>query len=111
MRRIPLYSGGTGGTIERRRVFVTSLGLVLLVLGAAAAVAEAHVVSYGVLGTAAVAALATGLALIVGGAGGGVTVAIVPAWPRRRRGRLPRARRRPGRWRPGGRRCAVDRWA
>jgi membrane-bound serine protease (ClpP class) len=56
---------------------VTSIGLVLLVLGAALAVAEAHVVSYGILGTAAVAALATGLALLVGGAGGDLTVAIV----------------------------------
>jgi membrane-bound serine protease (ClpP class) len=58
---------------------VATLGLVLMVLGAALAVAEAHVVSHGALGTAAVAALGGGLGLIVAGAGAGLAVALAVA--------------------------------
>ena len=52
------------------------LGLVFLLMGAALAVAEAHVPTHGALGTAAVAAAATGLALVVGGAGFGLALAL-----------------------------------
>jgi membrane-bound ClpP family serine protease len=55
---------------------MSEIGLVLLVLGAALAVAEAHVPSYGALGTAAVAAFAGGAALMIAGAGLGLTFAI-----------------------------------
>ena len=53
-----------------------TLGVALLVLGAALAVAEAHVVSHGVLGGAAVVALASGVALGVVGAGGGLAAGL-----------------------------------
>jgi membrane-bound ClpP family serine protease len=56
---------------------MSGLGLALVILGAALAATEAHVVSHGVLGTLAVAALATGLALTVAGAGSGVLAAVV----------------------------------
>jgi membrane-bound serine protease (ClpP class) len=55
---------------------MSEVGLILLVLGAALAVAEAHVPSHGALGGAAVAAVATGLALVVGGAGLGLALAL-----------------------------------
>ncbi|MCW2957722.1 MAG: serine protease [Solirubrobacterales bacterium] len=55
---------------------MTTFGLVLLVLGTALAVAEVHVVSHGILGAAAVAALAAGITLLVDGAGGDLTLAI-----------------------------------
>ncbi|MCW2996840.1 MAG: hypothetical protein JWN65_389, partial [Solirubrobacterales bacterium] len=55
---------------------MSSFGLALLVLGTALAVTEAHVVSHGILGTAALAALAAGIALLVGGAGGGLALAL-----------------------------------
>jgi membrane-bound ClpP family serine protease len=55
---------------------VSSFGLALLILGTALAVTEAHVVSHGILGTAALAALAAGIALLVGGAGGGLALAL-----------------------------------
>jgi membrane-bound serine protease (ClpP class) len=53
-----------------------TLGLALLVLGAALAVAEAHVVSHGVLGIAAVLALAGGASLSVAGAGAGLAIGL-----------------------------------
>ena len=49
-----------------------ALGLLLVVLGAALAAAEAHVPSYGALGTGAVVALATGVALLLSAAGSAV---------------------------------------
>jgi membrane-bound serine protease (ClpP class) len=55
-------------------VFTT--GLALLVLGAILAVAEAHVVSHGILGVAAVVALAAGVSLSVVGAGAGLAVGL-----------------------------------
>ena len=55
---------------------MTTLGIVLLLAGAALAVAEAHVVSHGMLGSAAVAALVGGIALVVAGAGIGTAVAL-----------------------------------
>jgi len=55
---------------------VTTLGLVFLVLAAVLAVAEAHVVSFGILGGLAVASLAAGVALVVEGAGGDLAVAL-----------------------------------
>lgn len=53
-----------------------TLGLLLLILGAALAVAEAHVPSFGALGTGAIVALATGVALVLSAAGSAVLVAI-----------------------------------
>ena len=53
-----------------------TIGLLLLVLGAALAVAEAHVVAHGILGFGAVVALAGGIALSVAGAGAGVAVGV-----------------------------------
>ena len=53
-----------------------TLGLALLVLGTALAVAEAHVVSFGVLGTGAVLAFVAGIALVVDGAGGGLALGL-----------------------------------
>jgi membrane-bound ClpP family serine protease len=48
---------------------MSTLGIVLVFLGAALMVAEAHVVSHGVLGTGAAIALATGVALTLSDAG------------------------------------------
>jgi membrane-bound serine protease (ClpP class) len=55
---------------------VFTLGVALLILGAALAVAEAHVVSHGVLGGAAVVALAGGVGLSVVGAGAGLAAGL-----------------------------------
>ena len=55
---------------------MSQLGLLLLVVGAALAVVEAHVPTHGALGSAAVAAAAAGLALVVGGAGFGLALAL-----------------------------------
>ena len=55
---------------------MSELGLVLLLIGAALAVAEAHVPSFGALGAGAVAALAAGAALVIAGAGLGLTFAL-----------------------------------
>jgi membrane-bound serine protease (ClpP class) len=55
---------------------MSQLGLLLLVVGAALAVMEAHVPTHGALGSAAVAAAAAGLALVVGGAGFGLALAL-----------------------------------
>jgi membrane-bound ClpP family serine protease len=58
---------------------MTELGLLLLVVGAALAVVEAHVPTHGALGGAGVAAAAGGLALLVAGAGSGPAVAVAVA--------------------------------
>ena len=59
---------------------MTTLGLVLLGLGAALAVVEAHVSSYGIVGTAAVIALAAGIGVLAGAAGGGLAVGLAVAF-------------------------------
>jgi membrane-bound ClpP family serine protease len=56
---------------------VFALGLLLVILGAALAATEAHVVSPGVIGAAAVISLATGVALLVSAAGSAAIVAIL----------------------------------
>src|SRR3954451_10086767 len=58
---------------------MSELGLLLLVVGAALAVLEAHVPTHGALGGTAVAATAGGLALLVAGAGSGPAVAVAVA--------------------------------
>ena len=55
---------------------MSTFGIVLLLLGAALAAAEAHVPSHGVLGGGAAAAAAAGIALVVGGAGLGLAAAL-----------------------------------
>jgi membrane-bound ClpP family serine protease len=55
---------------------VSTSGIVLLLLGAALAVAEAHVPSHGALGSTAAVAFAVGIALVVAGAGVGTAVAL-----------------------------------
>ena len=55
---------------------MTALGLALLVIGAALAVVEAHVASYGILGALAVVALAVGAGVLVDAAGGGVALGL-----------------------------------
>ena len=53
-----------------------ALGLLLVLLGAALVAAEAHVPSHGALGAGAVAALATGVALLLSAAGSATLVAV-----------------------------------
>jgi membrane-bound ClpP family serine protease len=55
---------------------MSTFGIVLLLLGAALAAAEAHVPSHGALGSAAAVAVAGGVALVVAGAGFGTAVAL-----------------------------------
>ena len=55
---------------------MTGLGLLLVLVGAALVVAEAHVPSHGALGTAAAVALATGIGLLVSGAGLGAAAVL-----------------------------------
>ena len=55
---------------------MTALGLLLVLVGAALVVAEAHVPSHGLLGSAAVASLALGVVLAVTGAGAAAAVGI-----------------------------------
>jgi membrane-bound serine protease (ClpP class) len=55
---------------------MSQIGLFLLIVSAALAVAEAHVPTHGALGAAAVASLAAGIALVVGGAGTSILVAL-----------------------------------
>jgi membrane-bound ClpP family serine protease len=55
---------------------VSTLGIVLLLLGAALAAAEAHVPTHGAFGSAAALAVAGGIALVVEGAGFGTGVAV-----------------------------------
>jgi membrane-bound serine protease (ClpP class) len=60
---------------------LTALIIALLVAGASLLIAEAHVVSYGVLGVAGVAALVAGGVLAVDAAGGSVALALALAVP------------------------------
>jgi membrane-bound serine protease (ClpP class) len=55
---------------------VFALALLLLVLGAVLAAAEAHVPSHGVLGAGAVVSLAVGIALLLSAAGSAALVAV-----------------------------------
>lgn len=55
---------------------MSTFGIVLLLLGTALAVTEAHAPSHGALGTAAAVAFAAGIALTVAGAGLGVAAAL-----------------------------------
>jgi membrane-bound serine protease (ClpP class) len=55
---------------------VSTLGVVLVLMAAALAAAEAHVPSHGVLGGAAALVAAAGIALVVAGAGLGTAAAI-----------------------------------
>jgi membrane-bound serine protease (ClpP class) len=57
---------------------MSGIGLLLVLVGAALVVAEAHVPSHGALGTAAAVALAAGIGLLVSGAGLG-TAAVLGA--------------------------------
>jgi membrane-bound serine protease (ClpP class) len=58
---------------------MSEIGLVLLLVSAALAVAEAHVPTHGALGAAAVASLAAGLALVISGTGAGLLLALAVA--------------------------------
>jgi membrane-bound serine protease (ClpP class) len=60
---------------------MTALAVALLITGALLLVAEAHVVSYGVLGVTGIAALAAGGVLAVGAAGGSVVLGLAMALP------------------------------
>lgn len=55
------------------------LGIVLLAVGTALLIAEAHVVSYGILGVSGLAAMVLGSALAVDAAGGGLALVLVIA--------------------------------
>jgi membrane-bound ClpP family serine protease len=55
---------------------VSTIGIVLMLLGAALAAAEAHVPSHGALGGSAAVAAAAGLGLVIGGAGFGLAAAL-----------------------------------
>jgi membrane-bound ClpP family serine protease len=55
---------------------MSALGLLLVLVGAALVVAEAHLPSHGALGTGAVAALALGVALTLAGSGTATGVAV-----------------------------------
>jgi membrane-bound serine protease (ClpP class) len=55
---------------------MSTLGVVLVLVGAALMVAEAHVASHGVLGASAAAALALGVALTLSGAGAPAAVVL-----------------------------------
>ena len=55
---------------------MSEIGLFLLLVSAALAVAEAHVPTHGALGAAAVATLAAGVALVAGGAGTSILLAL-----------------------------------
>jgi len=55
---------------------MSEFGLVLLIVGAALAVAEAHVPTHGAMGAAAIASAATGVALMIAGAGLGLALAL-----------------------------------
>src|SRR5829696_6156773 len=76
---------GTPLARARRRRFtcmsegpiMSTLGIVLMLVGAALAAAEAHVPSHGALGSAAAVAVAAGIALVAAGAGVGTAVALI----------------------------------
>ena len=91
---------------------MSEIGLFLLVVSAALAVAEAHVPTHGALGGAAVVSLAAGIALVIAGAGVGPLLALTTGarGGGGRRG-LPVGRRDTRRWPPGGRACAAARRA
>ena len=55
---------------------MSTLGIVLMLLAAALAAAEAHVPSHGALGGGAAVAAAAGLALVIAGAGFGLAAAL-----------------------------------
>ena len=55
---------------------MSEIGLFLLLVSAALAVAEAHVPTHGALGAAAVVSLAAGISLVVAGAGTSVLLAL-----------------------------------
>jgi membrane-bound ClpP family serine protease len=58
---------------------MSEIGLVLLLVSAALAVAEAHVPTHGALAGASVACLAAGIALVISGAGAGLALALAVA--------------------------------
>jgi len=60
---------------------MTILSVALLFLGLALLVAEAHLPTFGVIGTAGVAALVAGLVLALEGAGGSLALALALALP------------------------------
>lgn len=55
------------------------VGIVLLAVGTALLIAEAHVVSYGVLGVSGLAAMVVGAALAIDAGGGGLALVLVIA--------------------------------
>ena len=55
---------------------MSAFGIVLLLVGAALAAAEAHAPTHGILGGTAAAVLAAGVALVVAGAGLGLAAAV-----------------------------------
>jgi membrane-bound serine protease (ClpP class) len=55
---------------------VSTLGIMLMLAGAALAAGEAHVQFHGLLGAAAAIAAGSGLALVVAGAGAGIALAL-----------------------------------
>jgi membrane-bound ClpP family serine protease len=63
-------------TYAKEGTIVSTLGIVLMLMGAALAAAEAHVQFHGLLGAAAAVAAGSGLALVVAGAGAGIAVAL-----------------------------------
>jgi membrane-bound serine protease (ClpP class) len=60
---------------------MSALTLVLVILGLVLLVVEAHVPTYGALGTAGIGALALGLVLLVIGSGGSLLLALAVALP------------------------------
>lgn len=56
---------------------MVTLGIALLVIGAGLLVAEAHLPSYGALGTSGLVALVAGAAFAIDGAGGGALLILV----------------------------------
>jgi membrane-bound ClpP family serine protease len=59
---------------------VSTLGIALMLAGAALAAAEAHVPSHGILGGSAAVAAAAGVALVIEGAGAGLAIALAAAF-------------------------------
>jgi membrane-bound ClpP family serine protease len=66
--------------MQRKETIVSTLGIVLMLLGAALAAAEAHVPSHGILGGSAAVAAAAGIALVIEGAGAGLAIALAAAF-------------------------------
>ena len=58
---------------------MSTIGIVLVLLGAALAAAESHVPSHGALGSAAAVAFAAGLGLVIAGSGLGIAAAVAVA--------------------------------